>query len=482
MAKQEPVVNITIYQGGTYNFTLTATGGTHTTSGLLMFDARNSSLKPQVPRFVQFNTRLGQLNDTTFSVQIDFTDNGTWTAGPVNDPANPVPPAAATLSLTASFNLSAFHIGKQVWTYDNGLETGYVGNGFGIFGGEAYHLLQTGSFDPTAIGPAVAQPIPFTITAAIAVNNGAVSDTIMNGRGINFNLDETYTSLTMTQYLVNVAQANAGNPDLTVAENSLHDLTKLRQHDAGTSQYNIPMRDAEYWMFGYIGGLSVNLNTTSHATANQVFNQAIKLPAVSFAWNALKYLNLNGKAVDLPNLAGSAPGGNDAFLDGYAKGITHVPIQQAVANSQEFLEAPNLGSPLSPVMPPLSTPSASGELSFFDVSATGSGSTAFINASSQSQNVFGVSGNNLTGIEVLEPSNASGQYQLQFGAEDINLSSGKLVDLTSYTPGGMGAFKLTGPSLGNVVLGLQFSNPGETSLVQTVCAPIFRASNRLKAV
>jgi hypothetical protein len=242
-------------------------------------------------------------------------------------------------------------------------------------------------------------------------------------------------------------------------------LGGLRSWDAATSSQNLNLRDAEYWLLGYVGG-EANRFELGTTPVDKVYNIVLAGGPLSIlGWKSLP--SSSGK------LPGTGVGGFGPNFDGLIAGYNNTDIAAAIANyGNNVLLSPGSGIDVNhPVLPfkdiPGSSPNGIFDNFLFDFQAPGAGTPVYIDPPGAELFTYAIAGNEITGLTLPQD---SGPFILSFSGGTFDLNSGDSFNFLTFAPGGVDNFTLawngtSAPSSNQrPVVDLQFLNAGQTLL------------------
>jgi hypothetical protein len=366
----------------------------------------------------------------------------------------------ADVDVTQSYDLSAW--GLSPLTFDNPGVTFTTGGSFPGGTVQDNQFFVSGSGATFTQTPGVGGSIVLTANGTTTPLGGTDSGTFTVSGTID--TVQQYQAKTTQQYVQDAISANPGASDFATANNGIDDIITLRQTSAGTSSQNLELRDAEYFLRGYSGGLAL-FNGESYTSNwfNELANQAS--PISTAIYSGIKLLHPNGGIAGPGQLPSTPPGGYGANLSGWISGVEGNSLSNAVngLSSPPVPQQPS-SSPDQP-LPPLSSTSLGGlNVNSYDVSPSPS-AISYFDPPTSSDDAFSVVGNTITGFVI--PQKFGGQtFQYSTGSGFQSVAAGQFVNLNS-TPSvtAIDIHSDQGLPVGFDV-GLQFASGSETLVTE----------------
>lgn len=424
---------------GTYSATGDLSGGPVKQVVFGQLQGANETGNPFV-----FNPGLGTLKGTaittspTLDAAPNITNNSSGT-GPVY-----------VLGLNQNFDLSAFGNQNITTTYPAFIASCPSGCATGNFLTPSY-TLQTDQQTVSETGLKNGGAITVTISPAMVPGTGSIAGQWNANGTINTAMD--YTPFSTAQYASNLLAGTTGTPaDRAIA--AANGATFLRTWDAATSQFNLNLRDTEYFFLGYDGGQTLLLQPSQSVPT--YYNIILATGNVGL---------LGWKLVDPIASIGNLPGTTGGYLaniDGVLAGFTNQNLDVAAANIGHTTLSPGAGTPASPILPVATIPGvANNGASFLNsIFAFNASGQTFLDPelSHYMQYAFTDGVKDITLPSIGGP---NGEFELELGNLNFFLNSGEFFDLSAYGDPDNFILLFGGPDglLGrDFVLGLDFVN------------------------
>lgn len=433
---------------------------------------------------VLFNPELGTLSNTTINLSSviglgapTITNSG---------PGSTVVSVSSTVdfNLGKNYGLNNVSLNSPVFnsTVNNG--DGSVIGSFTKAGSFFYQGNETISSNGTQ---GRGGSIPYTVSMQSTPGSGSISgDWTVSTHAV---VSLTYAPFTAQKYLGDaLGRSNSpgfGSPD--IAYFMQKDLQSLRQWDAFTSQYNLDLRNAEYWALGYMGGRALK-GDLAYGVGGSIDD---KLRSMFFS--SIQSLDLIGLPVyafldkQFSGWFGSLPSSNKDFsatsanTDGFLAGLNNVPFSVAIANylGNSFDPSTIISDTLTnsldnPIVPLMNIDVGEhGDMngSLFTFFVDDVSKALYIDPIASKTLEYQVYNNNFTSFEWLSlPTQDIGSFYLEFLGHKILVNSGDNINFLLYSSSGIDEFKIFLDDMnlsllsGDPILLLQFSNRGLTTM------------------
>lgn len=290
----------------------------------------------------------------------------------------------------------------------------------------------------------------------------------------NIELFVDYLTKSTAEYVADAVKGTKGT-DADRAKAAYVKVINLRETSAATSEKNLQLRDAEYYLRGYAGGSSnsnlLPIDPSKEDPLNEIANRTG--PLATAIYNAKKFWE-QGYGIDTPapgEFPQSPPGGFDQNLQGFQDGLNGVPLDDAIGNldpnapETPFHKVPSL-IPLEPTRPSIDiTYQDQQEINFFNFTPAETAETYYFDPTPGEIMAYGITGNRFISILLPEDSPYN-ELALNFPDHKINLTPGELIDLKLFSPDGIDGFYISGgpkfdPKHTPFVLGLGFLSTSE---------------------
>ena len=263
--------------------------------------------------------------------------------------------------------------------------------------------------------------------------------------------------------------------DEEIAQSAISSVITAREQSALTSSKNLALRDAEYFFRGYLGGLQLHNHHSGNDLANGVANRLS--PISTAVYNAKKALtSALGVKLKPDELPGTPPGGYDANVFGWARGLIGEPLSNVVtdfAAKQPGTQTPatDEAAPLAPLT------QARGDgngVAVFALRPALGGVVSYFDPTPADNYGFSVQNNTITGILIPTSVSTSPVTVSIPGQTPVTVTPGTLFDLTTLVPDGVTALAVSGDfSAGaNPSFGFTFSQDNETLVAEAQKLPV----------
>ncbi|WP_336488123.1 DUF4214 domain-containing protein [Methylobacterium nigriterrae] len=392
----------------------------------------------------------------------------------------------------------------------------------------ASSALNTGGFfsdgvqtaSEIGISPAISGPIGGPISIVTSATAGGPFDPAASQytAAIVVEGEQIYAPKSTIDYIKDELRTavvqNPGASDYDVAEAALSHVITMRESDAQTSSQNLNLRDAEYFLRGYAGGLAdvqgqqiggdANLGTFVSELGNRGG------PAAWIAYAGLKFIAtvkqdvanvLSGDGLPTGTLIGtnglpSSPiGGFTQNAVGFEKGLANYTVQDIlndvnplsshlldavfgdqsqvnIDSNQQLFGAP-IGQPLLPsnaAQPSFTITGPTTSTSFFDVNISEPTKLAYFDPSGSDTYSFAAQGNSYSGL-LVPKSLSSGPVILDAGGREFSIAPDQYFDLHAAGLSAVSSLALSvQPGASPLVVGFTFDVQGATTVAETQTA------------
>jgi uncharacterized repeat protein (TIGR03803 family) len=302
----------------------------------------------------------------------------------------------------------------------------------------------------------------------------------------SISVSEVYTPLTAAQYLANAIAPYQNQSDFQAANNALADIINLRQTDATSSADDLALRDAEYFLRGYIGSvglISGQFSSVDGGVAANIVNDVGNKggPITTAIYNGIKlYQYMANNAVSAVTgttgapiggvgaLPSSPPGGAWANYQGWMSGFDQ-SLSSAVKAFEQNTAAPATQSDAThPLQSGITLSSDQTLLSDYYVAANSGGST-YIDPSGGTDYVFTVQGNFFAAFDIVDTVAGRSWYVVTDG-HTYDVMPGENFSLSADFPNGVSdlAFYTNSSDPTPIVVGFSFADEQQDAIVTEV--------------
>lgn len=285
-------------------------------------------------------------------------------------------------------------------------------------------------------------------------------------------VEQMYTPHSTGRYIRDAVRSVSG-ADYERATEAYGEIIDMRETSSVTASKNLNLRDAEYFLRGFAGGVSTFMDIPDFSSFKAFFYDIATRtgPVATTIYNGLKAIQrffgdeYTGGDGNHPN---TPVGGFTANLQGYTYGSNGVSLNDAANRfgTDGWSTPLDALDELQALIPQVKHASEEGEVSIFQSIGSSVSDLAFFDPKVAKYLTFGVNGTSFTGIKIIPDGDAPQQIWLHINGQRIAISTGEYFSFKDISPTGVKGFFIEGlgefnPDGDNFKFGATFADAGD---------------------